>query len=35
MDPYAGIIMDVKNQQILCDLYVGIAMVVKKPAIIT
>ncbi len=29
-----GIVIDVKNQQLLQDLYVGITMVVKKPTTI-
>jgi hypothetical protein len=35
MDLHAGIVMDVKNQQLLRNLSVGITMVVKKPSIIT
>jgi hypothetical protein len=34
MDLHVSITMDVKNQQLLRDLYVGIAMVVKKPTTI-
>jgi len=30
MDLHAGITMDIKNQQLSMDLYVGIAMIIKK-----